>query len=86
MSRPPGRPPGTTKFDVYFTIRIDTETQEALAEIAREEDRPVASMARLILKAGIDACKEGKRPWLDRVVGGRRGRTYAKKRVPPSAK
>ena len=62
MKKPRGRPKGTKRFDIYYTIRIDAEIQDAIAEFARVEDRPVASMTRVLLKEAIARRREGKKP------------------------
>ena len=50
------------RFGIFFSVRIDEEIQAALAEFAREEDRTVASMTRILLKEAIAARREGKKP------------------------
>ncbi len=59
MKKPRGRPPGTKRFDIYFTMRIDAAMHETLSRVAEEEDRPVASMARVLLKEALQARKAG---------------------------
>ena len=47
---------------MYMTVRIDPETRKVLEEMAKAEDRPVSSMARIILKEGVEARrKKGKK-------------------------
>jgi predicted transcriptional regulator len=43
------------EYPLYMTVRIDPATRKALEEMAKAEDRPVSSMARIILKEGVEA-------------------------------
>ena len=50
------------EYPLYMTVRIDPETRKVLEEMAKAEDRPVSSMARIILKEGVEARrKKGKK-------------------------
>ncbi len=42
-------------FPEYLTLRLDPKTRKALEEMAKEEDRPVSAMARIVLKEGVEA-------------------------------
>ena len=44
-----------TEYPLYMTVRIDPQTRKALEEMAKDEDRPVSSMARIVLKEGVKA-------------------------------
>jgi hypothetical protein len=44
-------------FDVHderLAIRCDTEMREQIAQLARDEDRPMSSMTRVLLRLGMD--------------------------------
>jgi hypothetical protein len=43
------------EYPLYMTVRIDPQTRKALEEMAKDEDRPVSSMARIVLKEGVKA-------------------------------
>ena len=62
MIKPRGRPKGTKRFDVYFTMRIDAAIHEDLYRAAEAEDRPLASMARILLKEALEGRRGGERP------------------------
>lgn len=49
------------EYPLYMTVRIDPDTRRILEEMAKAEDRPVSSMARIILKEGVAARKKKRR-------------------------
>jgi len=49
------------EYPLYMTVRIDQETREILEAMAKAEDRPVSSMARIILKEGVNARRKKRR-------------------------
>lgn len=57
---PMGRPPGI-RFHVTVAMRLEKELAEALEKVAKEEERPMGSMARIILREGLEA-REAKGP------------------------
>ena len=57
---PMGRPPGI-RFHVTVAMRLEKELAEALERVAKEEERPMGSMARILVREAIEA-REGKKP------------------------
>lgn len=49
-----GRPPGI-QFHVTVAMRLEKELADALEKVAKEEERPMGSMARILVREAIEA-------------------------------
>jgi hypothetical protein len=54
-----GRPPGKT-YSMHVALRLDPGLRDALAKAAKEEERSLAQMIRMLLRDGL-AVREEKR-------------------------
>jgi hypothetical protein len=54
-----GRPKGT-KYQKAIALRLEDEMWDAIEALAKEEDRPLGAMARILLREAI-VTREGKR-------------------------
>jgi len=66
-----GRTQGAGRFNDAILIRIEKELREELGRLSLEEDRPVSSMARLLIREALAARKKIKNNPLPKTPRGR---------------
>ena len=53
-------PKRSVEYPGYLTFRLDPEMRKRIEDLAKQEERPVGAMVRIIIREGL-AAREGKK-------------------------